>query len=77
MNSIPAIGWAYRTVEGIIDLRSVSDTKQSAMINAIVSRSLGKIVPLESWTKDDMEKAFVAVKGGGDLVRIKVQEMSG
>jgi hypothetical protein len=72
MDIAEAEGWAV-THDGCIDVRTVSPTRQAAVINAIVTQ--GGVMVMDDWTHDVIDGVWreVSRQRGLSLIRVVVR----
>lgn len=64
-----ATGWAYVDSRGVIDVSTVSPTQLAAKVNAIASGTFGNVVPMGTWTEEDVDRAFLNLTGGAGSIQ--------
>lgn len=68
-----AKGFAYIDSNGDIDVATVSATERAAKVNAIVTISHYKIIPLANWSDDDINLTFIDVTANsGHIIAVEI-----
>lgn len=72
--SMKVIAYAYVDDKGVIDVATVSPTTLGAQVNAIVTLTDRGIMPLNSWSKEDINRAFIIAKEGkGRIAKVSLE----
>lgn len=72
-----ARGYAYVDENKQINIRTVSDTRLAAMVNAIVLLSRHAVYPRDNWSDEMIERVLGQISSGkGRICRVTIQELA-
>lgn len=68
--------YAYKDVMGEILVPTISATENAAMVNVIVIATYRNVIPLDTWTDEQIKEAFVNATGGkGEIIGVRIREL--